>query len=116
MQCRPTLGSTQPPIQWVSKALSPGLKRPGREADHSPTASAECIYFTTASGQLQGQHDIGYRTQDNKKGKFKDNTKNEKKRREIDHSGLFTLKCELLEIVVCLHTALALETYAAEGQ
>jgi hypothetical protein len=27
---RPALGSTQPPIQWV-----PGVKRPGREADHS---------------------------------------------------------------------------------
>jgi hypothetical protein len=33
--------STQPPIQWVSGAFSPGVKRPGREADHSPPASAE---------------------------------------------------------------------------
>jgi hypothetical protein len=31
----------QPPIQWVPEALSPGVKRPGREADHSPTSSAE---------------------------------------------------------------------------
>jgi hypothetical protein len=31
---RPALGSTQPPIQWVTGALSPGVKRPGREADH----------------------------------------------------------------------------------
>jgi hypothetical protein len=30
---RPVLGPTQPPIQWV--------KWPGREADHSPTCSAE---------------------------------------------------------------------------
>jgi hypothetical protein len=30
---RSALGSTQPPIQWVSGALSPGVKRPGREAD-----------------------------------------------------------------------------------
>jgi hypothetical protein len=37
----PALGSTQPPIQWVSRALSLGLKRPACEADHSPTASAE---------------------------------------------------------------------------
>jgi hypothetical protein len=29
---RPVLGPTQPPIQWVPGALSPGLKRPGREA------------------------------------------------------------------------------------
>jgi hypothetical protein len=38
---RPALGSTQPPIQWVPVALSPGVKRPGREADHSPPTSAE---------------------------------------------------------------------------
>jgi hypothetical protein len=38
---RPVLGSTQPPIQWVPVDLSPGVKRPGREADHSPRASAE---------------------------------------------------------------------------
>jgi hypothetical protein len=37
---RPALGSTQPPIQWVKGALSPGIKRPGREFDHSPPASA----------------------------------------------------------------------------
>jgi hypothetical protein len=34
-------GPTQPPIQWVPVALSLGLKRPGREADHSPPSSAE---------------------------------------------------------------------------
>jgi hypothetical protein len=38
---RPALGSTQPPIQWVPGALSPGVKRPGREADHSLPTSAE---------------------------------------------------------------------------
>jgi hypothetical protein len=36
-----TLGSTQPPIQWVPGALSLGIMRPGREADHSPPSSAE---------------------------------------------------------------------------
>jgi hypothetical protein len=30
------LGLTQPPIQWVPGALSLEVKRPGREADHSP--------------------------------------------------------------------------------
>jgi hypothetical protein len=30
------LGPTQPPIQWVAGILSPGLKWPGREANHSP--------------------------------------------------------------------------------
>jgi hypothetical protein len=38
---RPVLESTQPPIQWVSRALLPGVKRPGREADRSPSAIAE---------------------------------------------------------------------------
>jgi hypothetical protein len=37
----PTLGSTQPPIQWVLGALSLGLKRQGCEADRSPPTSAE---------------------------------------------------------------------------
>jgi hypothetical protein len=42
---------TQPPIQWVLGALSPGVKRQWREADHSPPASAEVkkiwIYTST---------------------------------------------------------------------
>jgi hypothetical protein len=33
---RTALGPTQLPIQWVPGALSLGLKRPGREADHWP--------------------------------------------------------------------------------
>jgi hypothetical protein len=28
-----------PPIKWVPGYLSLGLKRPGREADHSPTSA-----------------------------------------------------------------------------
>jgi hypothetical protein len=43
---RPVLGSTQPPIKWI-----PGLKRQGREADHSPPTGAEVkkmwIYTST---------------------------------------------------------------------
>jgi hypothetical protein len=35
------LGPTQPPIQWVPGALSLGVKRPGREADHSLLSRAE---------------------------------------------------------------------------
>jgi hypothetical protein len=51
MSSRPALGPTQPPIQWVSGALSPGIKRPGREADYSPPTTAEVkktwIYIST---------------------------------------------------------------------
>jgi hypothetical protein len=32
---RPALRSTQTPVQWAPRALSPGVKRPGREVDHS---------------------------------------------------------------------------------
>jgi hypothetical protein len=38
---RQALGFTQPPKRWVPGAYSPGVKRPGRDADHSPPASAE---------------------------------------------------------------------------
>jgi hypothetical protein len=41
MSSRPAMWPTQPPIQYVSGALSLGVKWPGREADHSPPASAE---------------------------------------------------------------------------
>jgi hypothetical protein len=41
MSSTPALESTKSPIQWVSADLSPGVKRPGREANHSPIASAE---------------------------------------------------------------------------
>jgi hypothetical protein len=43
---------TEPPIQWALEALSPGLKRPGHEVDHSLRASAEIkkiwIYASTS--------------------------------------------------------------------
>jgi hypothetical protein len=35
------MGPTQLPIQWVSGALSLGVKRSGREADHSLSSTAE---------------------------------------------------------------------------
>jgi hypothetical protein len=39
---RTALGPTQPPIQWVPLALSPGrVKRPGYEANHLPPSNAE---------------------------------------------------------------------------
>jgi hypothetical protein len=41
---RSALGPTQPFITWLPRlptSLSPGVKRQGREADHSPLSSAE---------------------------------------------------------------------------
>jgi hypothetical protein len=38
---RPTLGFTQPPIQWVPGTFSPGVKRQGLESDHSTPISVE---------------------------------------------------------------------------
>jgi hypothetical protein len=47
----PALGSARPPIQWVTGALSSGIKRPRSETDHSPPTSAEfkiiCTYTST---------------------------------------------------------------------
>jgi hypothetical protein len=38
---RPALGPTQPRIQWVPGALSPGVNRLEREADHSRPSSGK---------------------------------------------------------------------------
>jgi hypothetical protein len=55
---RQALEPTQPPIQWVPGALSLGVKRPGRESDHSPPLSAEVknawSYTSTPSIRFHG--------------------------------------------------------------
>jgi hypothetical protein len=38
---RQSLGPTQPSIQWILGTLSLGVKRPGREADHSTPSIVE---------------------------------------------------------------------------
>jgi hypothetical protein len=38
---RAALGPTQPPNQWVPRAISPGVKRPKHEAHHSATPDAK---------------------------------------------------------------------------
>jgi hypothetical protein len=57
------LGWTRPPIQWVLAALSPGVKQQGREADHSPLASAKIkkmwIYTSTPPHAYMPQSLIG---------------------------------------------------------
>jgi hypothetical protein len=40
---RPAIGPTQPPVQWVPGVLSPRIKRPGRDVDHSPPYIAEIL-------------------------------------------------------------------------
>jgi hypothetical protein len=39
--CRPVLALIERPIPWTLRAVSPGVKRLGREAEHSPTSSTE---------------------------------------------------------------------------
>jgi hypothetical protein len=38
---RPILVPTQPRMQWVPGELSPGIKRPGREANHSRQSNTQ---------------------------------------------------------------------------
>jgi hypothetical protein len=55
---RTALGPTQSPIQWVRGALSLGVKRLGREANHSPPSNAEvkeCVeLYSTPPVHLHG--------------------------------------------------------------
>jgi hypothetical protein len=51
LESKPAVGPIQPPIPRLPDALSPGAKRPGREADLSLPSSAEvknaCNYMST---------------------------------------------------------------------
>jgi hypothetical protein len=40
---RTVLTPAHSPIQWVRRPFTVGVKRPGREADHSPLSSAEVM-------------------------------------------------------------------------
>jgi hypothetical protein len=64
---RPALGPSQPPIQWVLRSHSLGVKRPVRKTDHSPPSSAEVknawsytsapqyVFITWSSVKAQGK-------------------------------------------------------------
>jgi hypothetical protein len=51
-------GPTQPLIEWVSGAISPGVKKQGSEADRSPPSCTEVkkkwIYTSTPPKALRG--------------------------------------------------------------
>jgi hypothetical protein len=51
-------GAFQPPIQWVPGVLISGVKRPRREADHSPSSGAEVknawSYISAPSTRFHG--------------------------------------------------------------
>jgi hypothetical protein len=51
---RTALGPTKPPIQWVPGVPSLGVKRPGREADHSPPSSAQYTFIAWCSVKKTG--------------------------------------------------------------
>jgi hypothetical protein len=56
---RGAVGPIQPSIQWVQGAFSLGVKRPGREADHSPPLSSAEVksawsYTSTPPIRLNG--------------------------------------------------------------
>jgi hypothetical protein len=62
---RPALGQTQPPNQNVKGALSLKVKRPGREADHSPVVNADIknawSYFSTPPYVFMSWYLVKYR-------------------------------------------------------
>jgi hypothetical protein len=43
---RESLAPIQPPVQQLPGAVSPGVKRQAREADHSPPSNAEVPYVS----------------------------------------------------------------------
>jgi hypothetical protein len=65
---RTALRSTQPPSHWAPGALSVGIKRPGREADHSPPSSAEvkeCVELYFHSHNTPSWRDAQLKHRDN---------------------------------------------------
>jgi hypothetical protein len=55
---RPAVGSNQSPVQWLLGVLSPGVKWPGREPNHSPPTTAEVkkMWIDTRSPHKSSWH------------------------------------------------------------
>jgi len=55
---RQALGSIQPPLQWVQRTVTPGIKWPGCDAPYSPSSFAEVknawSYTSTPPVHLHG--------------------------------------------------------------
>jgi hypothetical protein len=56
---RSAVGPTQILMQWVPRDFTPGVKRPGRKADHSPRSSVEVknAWSYTSTPQIR-LHDV----------------------------------------------------------
>jgi hypothetical protein len=54
---RLSLGPTQPPMQCETGAITPEVKRPGREADHSPPSSKKGKVVPVLSLNLASRHE-----------------------------------------------------------
>jgi hypothetical protein len=60
MLSRLALRPTQPPIQWLSRTLSLGVKRPGRGAAHSPPTSAEVMKMWSYTSTPPYRHNFTF--------------------------------------------------------
>jgi hypothetical protein len=55
----PALEPTRPPMQWVPGDITLGIRRPGREANHSPPSSPEVKNaWSNTSTLLVRLHDV----------------------------------------------------------
>jgi hypothetical protein len=118
---RTVLGPTQPPIQWVPGAFTLGVKRPGREADHSLPSSAEvkeCVELYIHSPNMPSRRGAQLQHRDNFTFTFNFNTfisrsnelsltKLNQDMRCIFHPYIFTaLHEDKVPMQLCVHTEL----------
>jgi hypothetical protein len=73
------------------------------------------VLSSTASGQLQSQHEYKQQQYDNTGQTKPDKQKKQQKQRKKNQVRPLTLKHEFLKIFVSLQTAFEVETHLAEG-